>query len=89
MLKNRVFCHVERSLLWLDVHSGKKILERFADFLYKTAFLKSKFKDDPVRVERHNVSHFKGMIYGKVEPEAQGRDSTFTFRQNLLKKAIL
>ena len=30
-------------------------------------------------------THFKGLISGKVEPEAQGRDSTFTYR----KKAIL
>ena len=43
------------------IHSGKKISERFADFLYKTAFLKSKFEDDPVRVQRHNVPHFKGL----------------------------
>ena len=48
---------------WLfgQIHTGKKISERFADFLYKTAFLKSKFKDDPVRVQRHTVSHFKGL----------------------------
>merc|ERR1712015_300856 len=28
-------------------------------FSCKTAFLKSKFKDDPVRVQRHTVRHFK------------------------------
>merc|ERR1712015_390938 len=31
-------------------------------FSCKTAFLKSKFKDDPVRVQRHTVSHFKGLF---------------------------
>ena len=40
-------------------------------------------------VQRRYVPHFKGLIYGKVEPEAQGRDSTFTFRHAQLKKAIL
>ena len=39
----------------LTVHSLQKISGRFADFLYKTAFLKSKFEDDSVRVHRHNV----------------------------------
>ena len=34
-------------------------------------------------------SHFKGLISGKVELEAQGRDITFTFCHALLKKAIL
>ena len=43
------------------VHWDEKVSERFADFLYKTAFLKSKFKDDPVRVQLHNVPHFKGL----------------------------
>ena len=33
----------------------------FAVFSHKMAFLKSKFKDDPVRVERHTVLHFKGL----------------------------
>ena len=27
------------------------------------AFLKSIFKDDPVRVQRHTVPHFKGIDY--------------------------
>ena len=40
-------------------------------------------------VQRRYVPHFKGLIYGKVEPKAQGRDSTFTFRHAQLKKAIL
>ena len=35
------------------------------------------------------VSHFKGLISGKVELEAQESDSTFTFHDALLKKAIL
>ena len=38
---------------------------------------------EPVGVQRRFVPHFKGLIYGKVEPEAQGRDSTFTFRHAL------
>ena len=42
-----------------------------------------------VGVQRCYVPHFKGLIYGIVEPEAQGRDSTFTFHHALLKKAIL
>ena len=32
-----------------------------AVFMSKMAFLKSKFKDDPVRVQRHTVHHFKGL----------------------------
>ena len=40
-------------------------------------------------VQRRYVPHLKGLIYGKVEPEAQGRDSTFTFRHAQWKKAIL
>ena len=60
----------ERSLLDVDfvtktylkkVHSGRKIAAPLADFLYKTAFLKSKFEDDPVRVQKHNVPHFKDL----------------------------
>ena len=43
------------------IHSGHLIFVPLADFLYKTAFLKSKFKDDPVRVHGHNVPHFKGL----------------------------
>ena len=44
---------------------------------------------EPLRVKRHYVSHFKGLISAKVELEAQGRDSTFTICHTLLKKAIL
>ena len=47
--------------LTLDIHGDEKVSARFADFLYKTAFLKSKFEDDPVRVHRHNVPHFKDL----------------------------
>ena len=43
-----------------------------------------------VKVDRRcHVPHFKGLIYAKVDPEAQGRDSIFTICQALLKKAIL
>ena len=44
---------------------------------------------EPLGVQRRNVPHFKGLIYAKVELEAQGRNSTFTFHHALLKKAIL
>ena len=40
-------------------------------------------------VQRHNVPHFKGLISGNFDFEAQGLDSTFTFLYSLLKKAIL
>ena len=40
-------------------------------------------------VQRRYVPHLKGLISTKVDLEAQGRDSTFTFRHTLLKKAIL
>ena len=45
----------------VNLHSPKKVSGHFTDFLYKTAFLKSKFKDDPVRVQKRTVSHFKGL----------------------------
>ena len=51
-----IFCQYD-----LILHSGHLIFVPLADFLYKTAFLKSKFKDDPVRVHGHNVPHFKGL----------------------------
>ena len=35
-------------------------------------------------VQRRHVTHFKGLIYAKVDLEAQGRDSTFTFCHALL-----
>ena len=44
---------------------------------------------EPLEVQRRYVPHFEGLIYGKVEPEAQGHDSTFTFCHAHLKKAIL
>ena len=40
-------------------------------------------------VQRRHVPHFKGLIYAKVDLEAQGRDSTFTICHALVKKAIL
>ena len=43
---------------------------------------------EPLGVQRRYVPHFKGMIYGKMEQEAQGRESTFTFHHSLLKNAI-
>ena len=45
----------------MKVHSPKKVSGHFADFLYKTAFLKSKFEDDPVRVQKRTVYHFEGL----------------------------
>ena len=44
---------------------------------------------EPLGVQRRNVPHFKGLINAKVDLEAQGRDSTFTFCHAQLKKAIL
>ena len=44
---------------------------------------------EPFGVKRRNVPHFKGLIYAKVELEAQGHDSTFTICHAPLKKAIL
>ena len=34
---------------------------------------------EPIGVQRWHVPHFKGLISAKVDLEAQGRDSTFTF----------
>ena len=36
---------------------------------------------DPVGVQKRTVSHFKGLINAKVDLEAQGYASTFTFCQ--------
>ena len=44
---------------------------------------------EPAGVQGPNVPHFKGLICDYMELTAQGRDSTFTFRHALLKKAIL
>ena len=44
---------------------------------------------EPKGVQRRYVPHLKGLISGKVELEAQGRDSTFIICYALLKKAIL
>ena len=51
--------------------------------IWRLVFLK------PLGVQRRYVPYFKGIISGKVELEAQGRESTFTFCHALLKKAIL
>ena len=64
-------------------------IHTFGHFMSKTAFLKSKFEVDPVRVHRHNVPHFKGLIDAKVDLEAQGHGSTFTLCHAQLKTAIL
>ena len=34
---------------------------------------------EPLGVQRRYVPHFKNLISGKKELEAQGRDSTFTY----------
>ena len=44
---------------------------------------------EPVRVQRHNVPHLKGLITFYLDFEAQGRGSTFIFCHSHLKKAIL
>ena len=40
-------------------------------------------------VQRHTVSHFKGLINAKVDLEAQGRDISFIMGHTHLKKAVL
>ena len=40
-------------------------------------------------VQRRTVPHFNGLIELYLDLQAQGRDSTFTFRHALVKKAIL
>ena len=45
--------------LTLYITERRKNRGTFAVFSHKMAFLKSKFKDDPVRVQRHTVRHFK------------------------------
>ena len=68
--------------------------EKKSIFLTKTDFF-SYFQlwrlviPEPLGVQTHNVPHFKGLISGNLDFEAQGRDSTFTFLHTLLKKAIL
>ena len=44
---------------------------------------------EPLGVQRRYVPPFKGLVSAKVDLEAQGRDSTFSFSYTLLKKAIL
>ena len=44
---------------------------------------------EPLGVNERYVPHFKGLIYAKVELEAQGRGSTFTSCHAQLKRAIL
>ena len=44
----------------LNTYSETKKYPPICVFRCKTAFLKSKFKDDPVRVQRHTVPHFNG-----------------------------
>ena len=43
---------------------------------------------EPVEVQRRCVPHFKGLISAKVNLEAQGCDSNFTFCHAHFKKAI-
>ena len=48
--------------LSFDIHTpGDKKNGILALFIHKMAFLKSKFKDHPVRVQRHTLSHFKDL----------------------------
>ena len=58
--------HIDK-LLTLEIAAGRALFNTHKDksngivalFSHKMAFLKSKFKDDPVRVQRHTVRHFK------------------------------
>ena len=55
------------SIIWSKTISDqsptvpRKSLGTFGLFSHKMAFLKSKFKDDLVRVQRHTVRHFKDL----------------------------
>ena len=69
------------------VYLSKESLLRWTFFLYFK--LSRPASLEPLGVHSCYVLHFKGLIYGKVEPEAQGRDSTFSFCHVHLKKAIL
>ena len=44
---------------------------------------------EPLEVQRRHVPHFKGLIYAKVDLEAQVHDNTFTICHTFLEKAIL
>ena len=44
---------------------------------------------EPPGAQRRHVPHFEGLIYAKVDIEAQGRDSNYTICHALLKKTIL
>ena len=55
---------------------------------YKPSKLEEK-KLEPMGVQGHTVSHFKGLINAKVYLEAQGRDITLIMGHALLKKAVL
>ena len=71
----KVLCGTARRLLWDSFLKEATILEfqvllytvprkslgTFGLFSHKMAFLKSKFKDDLVRVQRHTVRHFKDL----------------------------
>ena len=73
-----------RVLNELDI--GKEVLRRiyFLFFqLWRLVFL------EPSGVQRHYVPHFKALIYGNMELQAQGRDNTFTFCHAQFKKDIL
>ena len=52
---SQVYIHIT------DNTPGDKKNGILALFSHKMAFLKSKFKDDPVRVQRHTVRHFKDL----------------------------
>ena len=47
--------------IYTDRHKSSYSSPFLRCFSCKTAFLKSKFKDDPVRVQRITVPHFKDL----------------------------
>ena len=68
------------------LNNNKKVPKRtfFSIFqLWRMVFL------EPLGVQRRHVLHIEGLIYAKVDIEAQGLDSTFTICHALVKKAIL
>ena len=61
------------------VRLSKEIEDFFVFQIWRPIFL------EPLGVQRHTVPHFKGLIELNLDLQAQGRNSTFTFRHALLK----
>ena len=57
----KMLVHILTHQNYTCITPGDKKNGILALFSHKMAFLKSKFKDDPVRVQRHTVRHFKDL----------------------------